>query len=159
MSATEILRSKTRGVAVVQADDDIHQTMEKLVAQDARVALVLNTDMSIAGLVRERDIIRLLLDHPCQVPLRKTAEAMNREVISCRHDTPEYDVTSLMVRHNISELPVVADTVPVATISALDVLRYRKAAVGRLLTEVEEEVALSALTLRFSRYLKPTNRV
>lgn len=139
MTAARILKNKTADVLVVRIADSVQSVIDRMAEREVGAALVLNPDHSIAGLIRERDIMKLLAGDASRAASGKARDVMFRDVVTCNCGSRESELISLMARHDLSELPVVINNSPVGIISVQDVLRLHVEKVTELLKQIESE--------------------
>jgi len=98
-------------------------------------ALVVLDEGRIAGIVSERDIVHAFAAHRGEAAEIKVADAMTRELVTCRPDDSLTRVLGLMTRHRVRHLPVLEGGRLVGLISIGDAVKHR-------LDELETEAAV-----------------
>ena len=92
----------------------------------ARVGCLLVKDEAgiIVGIVAERDIVHRIVAEGRDAITTTIAEIMIHKIFAVKLTTPISRARDLMSKHNIRHLPVVENGVPVAMISARDILAH-----------------------------------
>ncbi|MFM9937960.1 MAG: CBS domain-containing protein [Hyphomicrobiaceae bacterium] len=129
MHVTAILKDKGRAVECASADISVMDVARRLSARRIGAVVVTAADGSVAGIISERDIIRVLGAHGIQAMDWPVADVMTRRVVTCReHDTVD-QLMELMTEHRFRHLPVVENGRLVGIISIGDVVKRRVAEV------------------------------
>ena len=79
----------------------------------------------VAGILSERDIVRLLAERGGAVLDMPVTEAMTAPAVTVRRDEPVIGALSLMTRRRIRHLPVVEDGRLVGLVSIGDLVKHR----------------------------------
>jgi CBS domain-containing protein len=137
MHVNQILNEKGRAVATVQVQVSLLEVARILAEKRIGAVVVLRPDQSIAGIVSERDLVRVLGKHgPAAMSLPLT-EVMTHDVVTCREQETIDELMALMTSRRIRHLPVVEADRLVGIISIGDVVKHRVA-----------EVELEAMAMR-----------
>lgn len=130
MKVEEILKSKGRSVATIEADANITEAIRRLNGPPQIGALVIRGEEGqrpIAGTLTERDVIRSLGKHGAQLLAMRVADVMTRNVPVC---SPGDSIARLMQQMTASRyrhLPVVDRGKLVGLVSIGDVVKARVA--------------------------------
>ncbi len=129
MHVTAILNDKGRSVECAAPDHTVMDVARRLSARRIGAIVVTAADGSVAGIISERDIIRVLGSHGVEAMQWPVADVMTRRVVSCReHDTID-QLMELMTEHRFRHLPVVEKGRLVGLVSIGDVVKRRVAEV------------------------------
>jgi len=132
MHVTAILNDKGRSVECVSADNKVMDVVRRLSAARIGAIVVTDTEGELAGIISERDIIRVLGTHGTAALDWPVADAMTRRVVTCReHDTVS-DIMQVMTEGRFRHLPVVEGGRLVGIVSIGDVVK-------RHIAEVESD--------------------
>lgn len=124
MNAQQIVDAKGHGVVTCAASATAKDVVSILSENRIGVVVVVDVEERVAGIVSERDLIRvlgrdgaLMLDHP-------VSTVMTHPVITCDADTSLTVLMQMMNHSKIRHLPVVDhDDKPIGIISVNDVLQ------------------------------------
>lgn len=129
----QILKSKPRGVMTARPGDSIHEISLRLASRKIGAIVIVGDNGEVAGIISERDIIRLIAEHGAGALTMPASGGMTREVISCSRSNTIEEIMEMMTRGRFRHLPVLEDDELVGIISIGDVVKYHTA-------EVELEV-------------------
>ncbi|MDX9787491.1 MAG: KpsF/GutQ family sugar-phosphate isomerase [Desulfobacterales bacterium] len=91
----------------------VHATManalEEINRLEMGVTIVLSEANTLAGIITDGDIRRLLIRRPDVLSL-PVKDVMTRNPLSLGPDTPAFDALNLMEKHQITVLPIINDT-------------------------------------------------
>jgi len=131
MKIRDILTSKGTDVVTITPDATVHSAVQVLVDNNIGAVVVLDGS-AIAGILSERDILRLSAKDPAQLSGRTVSDVMTKEVVTGDADDEIGHVMELMTNHRIRHLPVVEGETLTGILSIGDV-------VNALRSEVEGE--------------------
>ena len=124
MTVAQILSEKGRDVVTVDAHASTEDVMAVLAGKKIGAAVVMN-DQALAGIVSERDIIRILANNGRGALESEIASCMTKKVVSCTsHDTIDH-VMQEMTRGRFRHMPVVDDGELVGLVSIGDVVKRK----------------------------------
>jgi CBS domain-containing protein len=129
----QILKSKTRGVVTASPNDTVCEVAKQLASRKIGAIVILEGGR-VAGIISERDIIRMLAEHGPDALAMPASAGMTREVVSCTGDCTIDEIMELMTRGRFRHLPIVEDGALVGIISIGDVVKHHTA-------EIELEVS------------------
>lgn len=129
----QILKSKARGVMTARPDDSIQEITSRLAHRKIGAIVIVGDNGNVAGIISERDIIRMLAEHGARALALTAADGMTREVISCSRTSTLDEIMEMMTNGRFRHLPVLEDGALVGIISIGDVVKHHTA-------EVELEV-------------------
>ena len=137
MHVAQILKDKGRAVETVDADATVAEAVARLAQRRIGAVVVKGVDGRIAGILSERDIIRVLAEEGPDALERPVADLMTRNVVTCREADTIDEIMALMTARRIRHLPVVEGGKLAGIISIGDVVKHRVA-----------EVELEAMAMR-----------
>ena len=129
MNVARILKDKGRDVTTILPATKIHEVIAVLAEKRIGAAIVCDTDLRVAGIISERDIVRILAANGPAVLDEPVAKFMTKEVLTCvERDTVNWlmeEMTSRRFRH----MPVVEGGRLAGIVSIGDVIKQRIAVV------------------------------
>lgn len=129
----QILKSKPRGVMTARPDDTIQEIAARLAHRKIGAIVIVGDNGKVAGIISERDIIRMLAAHGAEALSMTANDGMTREVICCSRTNTLEEIMDMMTKGRFRHLPVIEDDALVGIISIGDVVKHHNA-------EVELEV-------------------
>lgn len=111
-------------VRTINASRSIVEASQEMQTRGISSLIVLSDDERIVGIVTERDIVRKVVADRCDPQQTTVSAIMTINVLVCSLQTRLAKAAQVMSDHNIRHLPVVRDSVPVAMISARDILAH-----------------------------------
>ena len=133
MNIGQILKTKALGVATARPEDSIEDIATRLARRKIGAVIIVGESGKVAGIISERDIIRLIADHGAKALGMHASEGMTREVVSCSKTSTLEEIMEAMTNGRFRHLPVIEDGSLVGIISIGDVVKHHTA-------EVELEV-------------------
>jgi CBS domain-containing protein len=134
MKINDVLRGKGTEVVTVSPDATVSELLA-LLAEHNVGALVVSADgTSVAGIVSERDVVRLMHNDPAGLQTPVSA-IMTSEVHTCDPDAHIEDLMRLMTDQRIRHVPVVVDGSLAGIVSIGDIVKTR---IGELEFEREQ---------------------
>jgi CBS domain-containing protein len=137
MQVQNILQSKGTAVHSVPDNARVRDAVGALNKHNIGAVLVVDAEGRLAGIISERDIVRLLGRDATGALGRPVSECMTASVVTCTRDTPIATLMEQMTRLRIRHMPVVEDGDIKGVVSIGDVVK-------RKIEEAEQE----ALALR-----------
>ena len=135
MHVAAILKEKGRAVETVAAEASIMDVAARLSSRRIGAIVVTHAEGGIAGIISERDIIRVIGQHGASALDWPVAEVMTRAVQTCG-DTDTIDtLMSVMTAGRFRHVPVLQDGRLAGIVSIGDVVKHRVA-------EVEHEATM-----------------
>ena len=136
----QILKSKPRGVMTASPDDTLHEITLRLASKKIG-ALVILEGANVAGIISERDIIRLIAEHGAKALDMPASLGMTRNVISCTRDCTLEEIMDTMTKGRFRHMPVMENGALVGIISIGDVVKYHTAEVELEVTAMRDYLA------------------
>jgi CBS domain-containing protein len=129
----QILKTKTRGVSTARPEDTIEEIATRLAQRKIGAVVIVGDGGSVAGIISERDIIRMIAEHGAKALTMSVSSGMTREVICCNRSSTLDEIMEAMTNGRFRHLPVIEDGALIGIVSIGDVVKYHTA-------EVELEV-------------------
>ena len=134
MHIGHILNLKGWHVITLAPGSTISDAAALLAKENIGVAVIVDNDTAILGVISERDIVRGVTRHGAQILDMPVEELMSTEIITCAPETSVGDVLQLMASNEIRHIPIMQDEKIVGVVSMRDVVDTR---LGELETENE----------------------
>ena len=129
MHVAAILKEKGRAVETAKVDTSVMDVAARLSARRIGAIVVTHADGGIAGIISERDIIRVVGQHGASALDWPVSEAMTSAVLTCRESDTIDKLMSVMTTRRFRHLPVVEDGRLAGIVSIGDVVKYHIAEV------------------------------
>ena len=133
MNIGQILKTKALGVATGRPEESLQDIATRLAQRKIGAVIIVGETGKVAGIISERDIIRLIAAHGAKALAMHASEGMTREVVSCSKTSTLEEIMEAMTNGRFRHLPVIEDGSLVGIISIGDVVKHHTA-------EVELEV-------------------
>lgn len=130
----QILKSKPRGVMTARPEDSVQDIASKLASRKIGAIIIVGDNGKVAGIISERDIIRLIAEHGAKALSMPASDGMTRNVVCCTRTNTLDEIMEMMTNGRFRHLPVIEDGALVGIISIGDVVKHHTA-------EVELEVS------------------
>ncbi len=134
MNVAAILKAKGRAVATARPDSTVLDIVQKLNAKKIGAIVVVGDSGQVAGIISERDVIRIVAERGISALQVPVSEVMTRAVVSCKESSALDELMEIMTRGRFRHLPVIDEGALVGIISIGDVVKHHVA-------EVEMEVS------------------
>ncbi len=134
MHIGHILNLKGWHVITLAPGSTISDAAALLAKENIGVAVIVDDDTAILGVISERDIVRGVTRHGAQILDMPVEKLMSTDIITCAPETSVGDVLQLMASNEIRHIPIVQDKKIVGVVSMRDVVDTR---LGELETENE----------------------
>lgn len=134
MTVGIILAAKGRDVVTIQPNATLAAAVELLAAKRIGALLILGADLRIAGILSERDIVRVLGERGREALDEPVSAAMTRKVSTCHERETISTIMERMTTGKFRHVPVVEQGRLVGIVSIGDVVKHR-------LSEVERDSA------------------
>ena len=105
MKIEEILRNKGHDVVTITKSRSVLAAAQALVDHNIG-GLVVTEGRHLAGIVTERDILRVTAQSPTELDTIQVEAVMTRELITARPEDPLAEVMEVMTKNKIRHLPV-----------------------------------------------------
>lgn len=112
----------TRDIVTVRQDTPVYEAMRVLVDNDITGLPVVGDDMTLLGIVTEKDMLRLLYEE--HVENQPVERFMTRAVVSFGEDDTIIDVCECLINNNFRRVPILSDGKLVGILSRGDIIKY-----------------------------------
>jgi len=120
----EILGEPTGGVLGIPATFTFRQAMNFLAGHNIGLAVVLDENGKMAGVLSERDVNRIIAENGEQGLSMEIDKYITRNVFTCSSQDSIKEVLLAMDSRKIRHVPVVNDGLLVSMLSVTDIVRY-----------------------------------
>ncbi len=141
MSVKQILEAKGRDVVTITPDATIGEAVALLAARKIGAVVVTGVERHIAGILSERDVVRLLGSKGADALQLPVSSAMTTKVQSCSETHSINRVMEIMTRGRFRHLPVERDGQLDGIISIGDVVKVRIEEVEREAEDIKQYIA------------------
>lgn len=125
MNVQKILDQKGSNVFAVRPDASLREITAMMAGRRIGTVLVTDRDGRLAGIVSERDIVRILADPGTGVGTLTAGDLMTRSVICCSPESSIHEILEMMQTHRVRHLPVLCGREVRGLVSIRDVLQFR----------------------------------
>ena len=125
MTVKAILDTKGSDVATVAPNADVVSAIKLLAERRIGALVVVDSDRVVAGIISERDIIRVLAEYGTAALAQPVEQVMTSKVVTCTRGETVSSVMELMTAGKFRHLPVVEHGRLTGIISIGDVVKYR----------------------------------
>ena len=115
-------------------EDSVQDIASKLASRKIGAIIIVGDNGKVAGIISERDIIRLIAEHGAKALSMPASDGMTRNVVCCTRTNTLDEIMEMMTNGRFRHLPVIEDGALVGIISIGDVVKHHTA-------EVELEVS------------------
>lgn len=125
MTVANILKVKGREVATASSTDPLSGIVRTLADKRIGAIVICDTPGEVAGIISERDIVRVLAESGASALSSPVSGFMTREVQTCKEaDTAEHCM-AVMTKGRFRHLPVITDGRLSGIISIGDIVKAR----------------------------------
>ena len=125
MTVSIILAAKGRDVVTIEPTARLAEAIRLLADKRIGATLVLGADHRIAGIISERDIVRVLAERGAAVLDEPVSRTMTRKVETCNENETVATIMERMTAGKFRHLPVVEQGRLVGLVSIGDVVKHR----------------------------------
>ncbi len=125
MTVNAILDRKGSDIATIEPTADLASAVKLLAARRIGALVVTSSEREIAGIISERDIIRVLAEFGAAALEQPVGQVMTRKVVTCTRADTMSSIMELMTVGKFRHLPVVEGNKLIGIISIGDVVKYR----------------------------------
>jgi len=112
----------TTNVISVKRQTEIYEAIRTLSEHNITGLPVVNDDMSIAGIITEKDVLNLLYD--VKSKRGKVEDFMTKGVVSFNEDDSLIDITECLIKNSFRRVPIITEGKLVGIISRKDIIEY-----------------------------------
>jgi CBS domain-containing protein len=113
----------TNNVATAARDTDIYQAVKIMVEKNITGLPVLNDDGSLAGVITEKDALRLLYDIENDNQ-GNVEDYMSKGIVSFNEQDSLIDITDCLIKNNFRRVPIMSKGKLAGIISRKDIIAY-----------------------------------
>ena len=124
----DVLEKKGNAVVTVGPEKTIHEAIETLVAHGIGALVVTNADGGVAGILTERDILRIVHAHPDRLGTATVEEFMSKDLVCGVPDDDLDYAMSMMTERRFRHLPVMDGDALAGIVSIGDVVKTMNSA-------------------------------
>jgi CBS domain-containing protein len=143
MNVAAILKQKGRAVTTASPNTTLLEVVSKLAAKRIGAIVIVGANGEVAGIISERDVIRVLAQQGPECLKRPVSESMTRQVVTCQETDTLDELMAMMTARRFRHLPVVVDNALVGIISIGDVVKHHVAEVEMEATAMREYITHS----------------
>jgi CBS domain-containing protein len=125
MTVKAILARKGRDVSTIVPSAMLSDAVKLLAQRRIGAVIVTGADDRVAGILSERDIVRVLAERGAAVLSESVATVMTRKVLTCNETETVSVIMERMTTGKFRHLPVVDQGKLVGVISIGDVVKWR----------------------------------
>jgi CBS domain-containing protein len=125
MKVKDILAAKGGDVVSIEPTADLHTAAKLLSSRKIGALVILGAGGRLAGILSERDIVRVLAVAGISALELPVGQAMTREVMTCTEDDTCADIMERMTTGKFRHLPVLRDNALIGLVSIGDVVKQR----------------------------------
>ena len=123
MFVSDILSHKGGLVYTVTPGTSVAQVVQQLATRRVGCVLVMDDHDSLAGIISERDLVRVISQHGSDALHTEVKHVMTRQVVTCDPDDSIDHVMAAMTRGRFRHMPVVRHGELLGLISIGDVVK------------------------------------
>jgi CBS domain-containing protein len=143
MNVTAILKQKGRAVTTASPATMLLDVARKLAAKRIGAIVIVGNRGEVAGIISERDIIRVLAEQGPECLSKPVSEIMTRQVATCEESATLDELMAMMTARRFRHFPVVTDGALVGIISIGDVVKHHVAEVEMEATAMRDYITHS----------------
>jgi CBS domain-containing protein len=140
MHVQTILQAKGTNVYSVPASARVSDAIAALNKHNIGAVVVVDAEGRLAGIISERDVVRLLGRDPTGALKRPVSECMTASVVTCTRETLISDLMERMTRFRIRHMPVVERDELLGLVSIGDVVKRKIAEAEQEATALREYI-------------------
>ncbi len=125
MTVSVIVANKGRKVVSIEPNASLAEAVRLLAEKRIGAAVILGADRRLAGIISERDIVRVLAERGAAVLDEPVSRTMTRKVESCNESETVSQIMQRMTEGKFRHMPVVDQGQVVGVVSIGDVVKYR----------------------------------
>ncbi|KQT86303.1 CBS domain-containing protein [Aurantimonas sp. Leaf443] len=141
MTVRHILDTKGRDVLTATQTATVHDVARTLAEKKVGALVLLGPDGRLAGIVSERDVVRVIARSGVDSLSQTIDEVMTLKVTTCTQDTTVDEAMELMTNGRFRHLPVIENERVVGVVSIGDVVKQRIETVEREASEMRDYIS------------------
>ena len=140
MTVSVILANKGREVVSIEPNASLAEAVRLLAEKRIGAAVILGADRRLAGIISERDIVRVLAERGAAVLDEPVSRTMTRKVESCNESETVAQIMERMTEGKFRHMPVVDQGQVVGVVSIGDIVKHRLHEMERELTAMRDYI-------------------
>lgn len=112
----------TTNVITVKKQTQIHEAIRILVEKNITGLIVANDDGTVAGVISEKDVLRLLYD--IEDKADKVEDFMTRDVVSFNYDDSLVDIAECFIKNNFRRVAILSEGKLTGVVSRRDIIAH-----------------------------------
>jgi CBS domain-containing protein len=112
----------TTDIAFVKRQDPIYEAIRMLVEKNITGLPVVNDDMSLAGVISEKDVLKLLYD--IKDKPGNVEDFMTEDICSFDEEDSLIDIAECFINNNFRRVPITSEGKLVGILSRKDIIKY-----------------------------------
>jgi len=125
MTVSVIVANKGREVVSIEPNASLAEAVRLLAEKRIGAAVILGADRRLAGIISERDIVRVLAERGAAVLDESVSRTMTRKVESCNESETVSQIMQRMTEGKFRHMPVVNQGQVAGVVSIGDIVKYR----------------------------------
>ncbi len=125
MTVSVIVANKGREVVSIEPNASLADAVRLLAQKRIGAAVILGADRRLAGIISERDIVRVLAERGAAVLDEPVSRTMTRKVESCSENETVAQIMERMTQGKFRHMPVVDQGQVVGVVSIGDIVKHR----------------------------------
>lgn len=140
MTVGIILQRKTSSLVTISPEASLTEAVQSLSQHRIGAIVATGPDGHLAGILSERDVVRILGERGPDVLSEPVSSVMTRAVVTCTADETVPAIMERMTRGRFRHVPVVSGSKLVGIISIGDVVKYRVEEMERESAELRDYI-------------------
>jgi len=128
----------TKEVKTVEPGITVREAAQRMVEENIKFLIVIKNE-KLVGILTEWDFVKKVVGEGETPSKIKVKDIMTTDVIVIDPETEIGEAASIMAKHNIKKLPIVAENVLIGVVTAMDIL----AAEPKLMKKISELVLMT----------------
>lgn len=141
MNVASMLKVKGKSVATASPEDTVEVVAKKLAGLKIGAIVIVSEAGQVAGIISERDIIRVLAERGAATLQLPVSEVMTKNVMSCNQASTIEQMMTVMTQGRFRHVPVIENGALVGIISIGDVVKHHIAEVEMEVTAMRDYLA------------------
>lgn len=141
MTVKHILDDKGRDVFTMRPTETLAEAAGALAERRIGAVVIIGEDGGIAGILSERDIVRMVGIKGADCLGASVADAMTRDVVTCHEEMTVHELMEIMTHRRFRHVPVIEEGRLVGLVSIGDVVKRRIEDVQREADEMRSYIA------------------
>jgi CBS domain-containing protein len=112
----------TKTIISVKKDTDIYEAIRILVENNITGLPVVNDDMTLAGIISEKDVLSLLSN--AQDKPGNVEDYMTKDIITFNEKDSLIDIADCFINHHFRRVPILSDGKLAGLISRKDIIKF-----------------------------------